>query len=257
MQDFIKYNYHAHTWRCQHAYGTEREYIEAALEMGIRRFGFSDHIPSPAKDGYVSNIRMRMDQAIEYRDCIRALKKEYAGQIEILVGFEAEYVPEYFPEQMRMFDNFGFDYLIMGQHFLEPEETGIYTGTPTEDENRMRLYVDTVIEGINTGRFLYIAHPDIMNYQGLDSVYEWEMSRLCREAKEKGVPLEINVLGMEVGKLYPAERFWKIAGEVGNKVILGLDAHSVEQVKAQDSYRRCLALAERCGLDLIDGSELI
>ena len=35
MQDFIKANYHAHTWRCQHAYDTEREYIEAAIEMGI------------------------------------------------------------------------------------------------------------------------------------------------------------------------------------------------------------------------------
>ena len=27
--EFLKANYHAHTWRCQHAYDTEREYIEA------------------------------------------------------------------------------------------------------------------------------------------------------------------------------------------------------------------------------------
>jgi histidinol-phosphatase (PHP family) len=256
MNDFIRYNYHAHTWRCQHASGTEREYIEAAIEMGIQRFGFSDHIPSPAKEGYVSRIRMRMDQAMEYRDCIRALQKEYADQIEILVGFEAEYVPQYFPEQMRMFDNLGFDYLIMGQHFIEPEEDGVYTGSPTEDDVRLTRYVDLVIEGIRTGRFLYIAHPDIMNYRGLGSVYEWEMSRLCRAAKEEGIPLEINLLGVKEHKVYPRERFWKIAAETGNDAVLGLDAHSIDQVKMVDVYRRGVELAEEYGLHLIDGSSL-
>ena len=66
MQDFLKANYHAHTFRCQHANGTEREYIEAAIDMGIETFGFSDHIPCPFQDGFVSNIRMTMDQAGEY-----------------------------------------------------------------------------------------------------------------------------------------------------------------------------------------------
>lgn len=47
--DFLKANYHAHTWRCQHAYDTEREYIEAAISMGIEIFGFSDHVPCPIR----------------------------------------------------------------------------------------------------------------------------------------------------------------------------------------------------------------
>ena len=42
-------NYHTHTWRCNHASGTEREYIEKAIESGIRILGFSvpeySHIP--------------------------------------------------------------------------------------------------------------------------------------------------------------------------------------------------------------------
>ena len=88
MDDFIKYNYHAHTERCQHAYGTEREFIEAAIRMGIRRFCFSDHVPSPAAPGYVSGIRMRMDEAKEYHDEIKALAEEYKDRIEIFVGFE-------------------------------------------------------------------------------------------------------------------------------------------------------------------------
>jgi histidinol-phosphatase (PHP family) len=116
--------------------------------------------------------------------------------------------------------------------------------------------VDLVIEGIRTGRFLYIAHPDIMNYRGLGSVYEWEMSRLCRAAKEEGIPLEINLLGVKEQKVYPRERFWKIAAETGNDVVLGLDAHSVDQVKMVDVYRQGVELAQEYGLHLMDGSSL-
>ena len=32
-------NYHTHTWRCRHADGTEREYVERAIEGGIRCWG--------------------------------------------------------------------------------------------------------------------------------------------------------------------------------------------------------------------------
>ena len=31
----MKSNYHTHTWRCNHARGTEREYIETAKKNGI------------------------------------------------------------------------------------------------------------------------------------------------------------------------------------------------------------------------------
>ena len=220
MQDFLKANYHAHTFRCQHANGTEREYIEAAIDMGIETFGFSDHIPCPFQDGFVSNIRMTMDQAGEYVGCIRKLAEEYKDDIKIYVGFEAEYIPEFYPQQMAMFRSLGCDYMIMGQHFFKSEQDGPYTGTPTNDESRIREYVDIVISGMETGSYLYLAHPDIINYQGMDSVYDWEMTRLCRRMKELQIPLEVNVLGMAEGKQYPADRFWKVAGEVGNDVVL-------------------------------------
>ena len=33
MSNFLTANYHAHTFRCQHAVGNERDYIEAAIKM--------------------------------------------------------------------------------------------------------------------------------------------------------------------------------------------------------------------------------
>ena len=125
-------------------------------------------------------------------------------------------------------------------------------GASTADESRIRDYVDVVIKGMKTGVFKYLAHPDLINYQGLDSVYDWEMTRLCKELKELDIPLEINLLGISEGKHYPAERFWKISGEIGNKVIMGLDAHCAAQIGAIDSYQKALELAKRYGLNLID-----
>ena len=46
-------NYHTHTWRCRYANGTEREYVERAIEGGLKILGFSDHSPYPFPDGSI------------------------------------------------------------------------------------------------------------------------------------------------------------------------------------------------------------
>lgn len=250
--NFLKANYHTHTTRCKHAYDTEREYIEKAIEMGITKLGFSDHVPCPYKNGDVSGIRMSMSEAKEYVETIRKLGEEYKDKIEIYVGFEAEYIPEFFQKQIELFDSLNCDYLIMGQHFLRNEELGPYTGAPTNDEDFIKEYVDAVLEGMRTGRFKYIAHPDLINYQGPDEIYNRQMTRLCEELKKMDIPVELNILGIGVGKHYPAERFWAIAGKTGNKVIMGLDAHCVQQMADVESYNKAMTIARKYNLQLIN-----
>lgn len=256
MEKYLVANYHTHTTRCKHAFGTEREYIEAAIEMGLKKIGFSDHVPCPFKDGFVSGIRMEMEQAREYVETIRSLQKEYADRITIYVGFETEYIPEFYPEQIEMFRKLGCDYMIMGQHFLTTEKIGPYAGSPTTDEEFLRAYVEYVIEGMRTGDFCYLAHPDIINYQGDEAIYEREITRLCKALKILSIPLEINLLGISENKHYPADRFWKIAGEVGNDVIFGIDAHWPKQLYDVESYKKGIALVEKYNLRLLDDIEI-
>ena len=47
-------NYHTHTWRCQHARGTEEEYVKAAIKQGFGVLGFSDHTPWPYESDFIS-----------------------------------------------------------------------------------------------------------------------------------------------------------------------------------------------------------
>ena len=72
------FNYHTHTTRCNHAIGTDREYVENAIQKGLKTLGFSDHAPYffPNTD-YYSPFRMQVDELFAYADSIRALQKEY------------------------------------------------------------------------------------------------------------------------------------------------------------------------------------
>ena len=70
-------NYHTHTWRCKHASGTEREYVESAIRGGLKILGFSDHTPMPYDGDYVSPVKMTMDQLEDYVNTILQLKEEY------------------------------------------------------------------------------------------------------------------------------------------------------------------------------------
>ena len=68
---------------------------------------------------------------------------------------------------------------------------------------------------------------------------------LWKRLKELQIPIEMNMGGMLDGKHYPADRFWSIASEVGNKVIVGIDAHSPDSIKDMDTYGKCMEILER------------
>ena len=127
MEEFTRMmqaNYHTHTVRCNHAEGTEREYIEQAIARKVRTLGFSDHSPQVFDGGYVSGFRMLPDQLEDYVTTLQNLRREYAGKIEIAIGLEAEYYPKYFDRLLDLIRPFQLDYLILGQHFTGNESDG-------------------------------------------------------------------------------------------------------------------------------------
>ncbi|MBQ7485412.1 MAG: histidinol-phosphatase [Oscillospiraceae bacterium] len=235
-------NYHTHTWRCNHAESDERAYIEAAIAGGMKILGFSDHTPYP---GLASWFRMEVGQAPEYFQTVRALRDEYAGRIEIHAGVEAEYYPAHFSELMDLLRQNGCEYMILGQHYLDSETDSLYTANASADDGRLRRYADEVEEGIETGLFTYVAHPDVFHYTGTDeALYRAQMRRICQAANRRNVPLEVNLLGLRMGRCYPARRFWEVAAEENCRAVLGCDAHYpryLNDPKWEEEARRFLA----------------
>lgn len=224
--NMVDANYHTHTVRCKHASGSEREYIESAIRNGFKTLGFSDHTPQPYESGFVSPIRMDMSELDGYVDTLKALREEYADRIDIKIGLEAEYYPERFDKLMKEVRKRDIDYLILGQHHVPDEEYGCYCGNPTPDEDLLEDYVELVIEALETGEFMYLAHPDLIHFTGSDDVFISHMTRLCKYAKDKEIPLELNVLGFITGRWYPTESFFRTASKTGCRIIYGCDAHA-------------------------------
>ena len=88
----IKSNYHTHTLRCKHADGTERDYVEKALELKMDIIGFSEHAPFE-QDPF--DCRMDYAELDEYLDTLDGLKNEFDGQLKICKGLEIEYLEKY------------------------------------------------------------------------------------------------------------------------------------------------------------------
>ena len=242
-------NYHTHTTRCHHASGKEEEFVLRAIDNGLQIFGFSDHVPMPFPDGHQSGFRVRIEELEDYVRTVEGLRQKYADRIRILLGFEAEYYPALFADMLRLLGKYDYDYLIMGQHFIGNED-GPYSGSPTTDSARLTQYVDQVIQGLATGKFTYLAHPDLLNFTGDNTFYEMEMTRLCRACIDMSIPLEVNLLGVEDGRHYPCDRFFRIAGKLHAPVILGCDAHHLHAVANADIIARGEEFCRRHGLTI-------
>ncbi len=246
----MRSNYHTHTKRCRHASGEDREYVEAAIEAGYQVLGFSDHCPWVYPDAYVSNIRMRAAETDGYFASLERLRSEYKEDIQLLIGFEAEYIKPLMEAQDRFLEDYPVDYMILGQHFVGEESDRNYAGRPTDRKEMLNGYVDLCIEGIKSGRYRYLAHPDLIYFVGDEKKYDREMRRLCRAMKELDIPIEMNILGAAVGKNYPNPYFWNIAKEVGNRVIIGMDAHCPKDLVNAEMLEKAKRLCR--GLEIVE-----
>lgn len=242
-------NYHTHTPRCNHADGREERYVQRALEGGLEELGFSDHSPYFFDEpGYYSSFRMRPEDLEGYVDTILNLREAYKGRIQIKLGLETEYYPKQFPRLMDLLRQFPLDYMILGQHALYNETEGVWTSAPTSNTVLLDRYRGQVLEGLESGLFSCLAHPDLFGFVGDRKVYEAHVRSLCRRCRELNIPLEFNLLGYRLGKHYPDPFFWKIAGEEGVSVILGSDAHSPAHTWDPDLICRAEGFLETCGL---------
>ena len=215
-------NYHTHTPRCNHAVGTEEEYVRCAIEAGLQILGFSDHTPYPFTNGYRSRIRMGVEEFPEYARQVNRMKEKYAGKIQIHLGVEAEYYPKLFPKLLDILREQDTEYLLLGQHYLYNEED-------------VRI-------------FSYMAHPDLIHYLGDADIYRRHMRRLCCAAKDCNVPLEVNLLGLQENRHYPNDVFWEIAAEEECPVIFGMDAHTPEALCDKEVVQTAEEWIARYGL---------
>lgn len=253
----MKSNFHTHTKRCCHAFGTEADYAKEAFEKGLDVLGFSDH--APFKD-YDYGYRMQFSELSDYISAVQAERERYAGKMRVLTGLEIEYLPKYCGYYERLLNEMKLDYLALGEHFFDVngEMLNIFLSESTET---YLLYAKAISEALKTGYFSFLAHPDIMFIN--DFAWDKNCDKACYiiadAAAVTNTPVEYNANGIRRGQReypdgirypYPHPKFWSMAKDAGLKVIVGADAHSPEQVY-DESMQLAKEQAEAFGLELI------
>lgn len=253
----MKVNYHTHTERCLHAYGKDEDYVTSAIKGGFSILGFSDHTPWNYKSDFVAHMRMPMSDLEGYLTSVRHLKEKYKNDIQILTGLECEYFECYIDDLKQMIDDNHLDYVIFGNHYNKTDELRDYFGF-TRDTDKLKEYVESSIKGMESGIYAYFAHPDLyMNTYGeFDDDARKAAHAICKKAKELNMILEYNMGGLRYNFNdrrcgYPCAEFWQVAAEYGNKVIVGVDAHSNKDLEDIALFDEAVAHMKRLGLETV------
>lgn len=264
------YNYHTHTKRCGHAaFVKDEEYVEKYINNSFTKIGFSDHMPNTKYQLVNEKSRMDISHFNDYLKSINRIKKKYKD-INIYSGLECEYSKILGKHLCYLKDKC--DYLILGQHYIEDIN-------PIGNVDYPLMYADRVCEAMDTGLFNYIAHPDCF-LKFRDTIKEEDTNQyinnskiglkiICSKAKKLDIPLEINLNFINNVKImkdneypYPHSLLYDIASKIGNKCIIGIDAHNPSAIdKYNDSIKKVLKKFPKLNIiydyDIVKGRSII
>ncbi len=251
-------NLHTHTTYCDGVHSPE-EMVQEAIRIGCHTIGFSGHAPADmlgSEDWTISPSKL-----IAYRDEILALKKQYASQIEVLVGLELDY---YSPKPDWL------EYSIGSVHQLKVDGTEI----PVDlDYEQIQSLVGKVYGGdfMPYAKDFYALSADVANHTQCDIVGHFDLITKFNEkyhyldeddpryramalealdaVMEKDVLFEINTGAISRGwrtTPYPAPFLLKRIVEKKGRVILNSDAHAKENLLFH--YENSVEYARACGI---------
>lgn len=242
----MKVDLHNHTTLCNHAEGSIEQYIEKAIQSKIKYFGFADHAPMNFDPKY----RMSFQEMQSYEKAILKAKEKYQDKINILLGYEVDYLENHIDERVL---NADVDYLIGSVHFLDgwgfdnPEFIGDYE-TKNIDEI-WRLYFKKIEQMAQTNFFDIVGHFDLIKvfkFMPKTDIKELAYNAL-KAIKAADMALEINMAGYRkpIAEAYPSLDILTLAYQLNIDITFASDAHKPEQIAMFS--KEVVALAKQVG----------
>ncbi len=228
----ITSNLHTHSFYCGHGHGTISEYVQKGKDLGLKVLGFSEHLPFP--NNKLSRSRMDFSQMSSYESDVLSFKAD--KDIKILLGYEADYFENYYDYMSQIKERV--EFLTFGVHYIKTSAGYISPFVDKLGVAELTQYFNQFKAAMESKLFTFAAHPDLF-YSGY---LKWDENAISVSkdmialSKEYDIPLEINGNGLlktirNHQPNYPYHKFWDLAFEEGAKVIVGFDAHEVEDLK--------------------------
>ncbi|MDD3077723.1 MAG: histidinol-phosphatase [Paludibacter sp.] len=237
-------NYHSHCTFCD-GRSTMEDFVKFAIAKGFRKYGFSSHAPLP----FYTRWTMNAEDYPDYESEFYRLKRKYAGQIDLYLGLEVDYILNCTDAKRDFFTDKKFDYLIGSIHYLDKLSNGDFwsiDGGFREFDNGMtelfggdirkatKRFFEVSTAMIEKGGFDIVGHVDKITYHGqkyrdFDPTEKWFVdleAELLQLVKEKGLMLEINTKSLrEHGITYPHQNFYRMIKDMQIPVMVNSDCH--------------------------------
>lgn len=276
-----KINLHTHTIHCD-GKNTPEEMILSAMEKGFSVLGFSSHCCFPLSTDFYSDFdsiwHIPDNKTGDYVNTIRELKQKYAGKIEVLLGFEADFLSSKKFGTTRpdfsAYSPLNPDYLIGSVHFIANDK-GLYSVDNTTDEVLKALkemystgndtfngkavvhdYFEAERQMLETCNFNILGHPDLIRLRNKDlhyfdeneSWYKEELKLTAKCAAKAGVIVEINTGALARGimdDVYPSHQFLEYLKAANVPVCINSDAHKTESLDF--AFEKAMSIAKKIG----------
>lgn len=256
----ILYDYHLHCEFSGDSVTPAREQIEEAIRRGLKGICFTDHMdleyPCPGEAGTDF-----LFDAGEYVKCLRELKEEYAGRLEIMIGMEAGLRNE--PGMRERMDyiynglarEYDLDFVIGSVHCLA--NTDPYYPMYWENRTVRQGIADYLTANVENSRdytcFDTAGHLDYL-VRYVPKCEEWHgigdyrpsdfadiIDAFLNTLIERGKALECNTAGLKygLGFAHPHDFILKRYLELGGELLtIGSDGHKPEHI-AYDFDKVC------------------
>ncbi len=250
-------NVHTHT-AFSDGRDTAEAMVTAALQRGFHTLGFSDH-------GHADYdvCSMSLAREVEYRAEVLRLREKYAGQIDILLGYEHDWLS---PANVAEYD-----YWIESVHYVPAGGTRWCVDWKREklvEAARMhygggiyalcRDYFRTVCESIEGTGADILGHIElVMKFNEARDLFDDADPRYlapaleCAElAARSGKLIEINTGAIARGyrtQPYPGPAMLRRVRECGGRVMLASDCHDSDFLDC--GFAEAAALARACGFE--------
>lgn len=250
-----KSNIHSHTTFSDGRDSAEGM-VRAALALGFHTLGFSDHGPADYDDS-----ALPAEQAPAYRAEIRRLRDEYAGQIDLLLGLEHDWLSPAVGDD--------YDYAIESVHYvskggelwcvdwtrakLEAAIAEYYGGDPYA---LCRDYFRTVCQSIEGTGADILGHIELVMkfnerrdlFDDADPRYLGPALECAELAAKSGRLVEVNTGAVARGyrtQPYPGEAMLRRIAQCGGRIIFTSDCHNSDYLDC--GFAGAAELARACG----------
>lgn len=245
-------DYHIHTKRCGHAVGEMEEYVEVALQRGLREMGFSDHLPLVTHRD--PGLTMAEEELPLYVENVMRLREKYP-QITIRLGIEADYIEGYEEKTRLLLESYDWDYVIGSVHIISGWEfdhpDGMEEWARRDVDEVYRCYYRLLRQSAQCGLFDIIGHSDLVKKFGHrpHSDMMKEVEQTAQTFRDCGMVVELNTSGLRkpVEEMYPAFSILQVYQKYGLPLLISSDSHQPDEV-GQD-FDLAMDWARRAGYE--------